>query len=103
MNDELRKQIERLDKATGMDIFRRLGHRGEPGGYRFICPGVALSEDEVRVEIRDRMWHLSHDATTGSYIGVAEDMVCAYLALIADRCGYTATFTRKPDSDEEGR
>lgn len=99
MDNQLRDQHAAFERATGMDIFHRRGGRDEPGGYKFICPGVAISSDNVHIEFRDRMWHLSYQDSTGTHTGKAEDMVCAYLALIADRMGYVASFGPKPDEE----
>lgn len=95
--DRLRDQYDNFARATGMDIFHRQGGRGEPGGYKFTCPGVAIGSHDVHIEYRDGQWHLSYTDGTGTHTGQAEDMVCAYLALIADRMGYTATFEPIPE------
>lgn len=101
MNADIVAEYDRLQRLSGMDIFDRRGGRGEPGGFKFVCPGVAFSADDVHIEIRDRKWHLSYDDNGRTYTGVAEDMVGAYLTLIADRYGLTAVVTSKPDPDEE--
>ena len=91
-------QIDHLRRATGMDIFERHGGPGEPGGYEFVCPGVAIGEPNVAIAYRDGQWHLSYtDRDERTYTGVADCQVAAYLALIADRYGLVATFTDKPE------
>jgi len=64
-----------------MDIFERHGGPGEPGGYKFVCPGVAIGEPNVAIAFRDRQWHLSYtDRDERTYTGVADCQVAAYLA-----------------------
>lgn len=99
MDDQIREQYDRLQRLSGMDIFERRGGRGEPGGYKFVCPGVALSSSDVHIEFRDGQWRLSYTESTGTYTGQAESQVCAYLALIADRMGYTAAFVAAGDDE----
>jgi hypothetical protein len=95
-------RIDAFRSATGVNIFERRGGRGEPGGYKFVCPGVMLGDDNVDIALRGHQWHLSYTDEGGrSYAGRADSQVGAYLALIADRYGLVATFTDKPDADEE--
>lgn len=95
-------QIDRFRRLSGLDIFEMNRGREELGGYKFVCPGVMLSADDVNVGFSDGLWHLSYTDTCGhTWTGVAESQVAAYLALIADRYGLIATFTSKPDEVEE--
>lgn len=94
IDPRIRAQIDALDRASGMDIFNR--HTGT-GGFKFVCPGVALGSHEVDVRLQDRQWVLSYVDGDRTYTGRADDQVAAYLALIADRYGLIATFTAKPE------
>lgn len=97
--EQLRAQYDNLSRAMGLDIFERRGGRDEPGGYKFTCPGVMIGSDNVQIGFHDGAWHLSYTDSTGTHSGQAEDLVCAYLALIADRMGHWAMFTPKPDGN----
>lgn len=88
---------ELLDKISGWNVFERQGHRGEPGGFKFVCPGVMLGKDDVKIEIRDQLWHLSFTENDHTYRGSGETQVGAYLALIGDRWGLIIESRSKPE------
>lgn len=94
LDPHVQAQADALDRASGWTIFQR---RTGPGGYKFVCPGVMLGEDDVDVKLEGGQWVLSYVDGDRTYTGRADDQVAAYLALIADRYGLIGTFTAKPE------
>lgn len=85
---------EHFQRATGMDIF---DFGSDQAGFKFIIPHTAFCARDVMIEWRDHAWHLAYTEGGQLFTGSAEYLAAAYLALIADRCGFVAVVTPKPD------
>lgn len=73
-------------------IFQMAHGRGLPGGFKFIIPSAAISSEDVTI-VRDTVAHeyvLTYEDAGRTWTGRHEDLIRAYLDLIANRLGLTS-------------
>jgi hypothetical protein len=66
-------------------------------GFAFVIPGVALSGPTIETySTEDHLWHVTHVSGDRQYEGAGENLVLAYLDLIAVRMDVGPIMNRGP-------